>query len=60
MEKYPLLMRLQQELQDNFSDIKAESLLGIAIEYGLTEEDFVIASESCLAVPMVEMFCFRL
>lgn len=46
MEQYPLLTQLQQEIQDNFSDIKAESLLALATENGLSADDFSIAPES--------------
>lgn len=46
MENYPLFIQLQQEIQHNFLDIKAESLLAMALESGLTEDDFIIACDS--------------
>ncbi len=46
MENYQLLMQLQQEIQNNFLDIKAETLMAIAIENGITGDDFMIASDS--------------
>ncbi|MFD3000319.1 type VI secretion system baseplate subunit TssG [Pontibacter toksunensis] len=46
MEQDAFITQLQQEIKSNFSDIKAESLLAIATASGLTEDDFMIASDS--------------
>lgn len=46
MEQRPYIDQLQEEIQNNFSDIKAESLLAVAVENGLSQDDFIIASES--------------
>ncbi len=46
MEQYELIAQLQQEIKNNFTDIKAESILAIARDSGLTDENFTIASKS--------------
>lgn len=46
MEPNPILTQLQQEMQNDFTDIKAESLLAIALENGLSADDFIIAPDS--------------
>jgi hypothetical protein len=46
MEETPYISQMQEEIQKNFTDIKAESLLAIAVETGLSKDDFIIAVES--------------
>ena len=46
MEHYHLINQLQRELQNNITDVKAETLLALALENGLTEEDFIVAFDS--------------
>ncbi|MEX2569329.1 MAG: type VI secretion system baseplate subunit TssG [Cyclobacteriaceae bacterium] len=46
MEKEHLLTELQQEIHQNCSDLKAESIVVLALGKGLAREDFVMASES--------------
>lgn len=46
MEEISYISQLQEEIQNNFSDIKAESMLAIAMETGLSKDDIIISLES--------------
>lgn len=46
MEHIQHFAQLQEEIRTNFSDIKAESILAIALEGGLEEDEYCIASDS--------------
>lgn len=45
------ISQLQQELQHELPDIKAETILAMAMESGFSEEDFVVAFESAFKRP---------
>ncbi len=51
MEEKSPLSQLQREIQHDFPDIKAESILAMAVDGGFREEDFVVAAESLFKRP---------